>query len=85
MCFNGEKTRYPLNKFIDLSTISPPYLVKIIDEKEYVQVGEYATPIDIFQVLNNNNYDLILRPNSAFRMLILKNKKYIINITFSTK
>ncbi len=85
LCFNGEKMRYPLNKFIDISNISPPYLVKITDEKEFQQVGDYAAPVDIFQVLNYTNYDLILRPNSPYRIHILKNKKYIINTTFYTK
>lgn len=86
---NGERKRYRLNRFIDISSIKD-FLVIITDIDTNNQIKQIknkheTTPADIFQVFGNgSDYDAILRPNKEYNLKVYKDSKVIIDKTITT-
>jgi hypothetical protein len=77
---NGDRKRYSLSNFIDVTTYTNDFLVVIYDADEYERTKPDAIPEDVFQVQNNAaDYDVILTPQKKYHLFVFKDGQKIID------
>jgi hypothetical protein len=83
---NKEKKRTLLTNYVKKSELGKDCLVIVYDENEYSLLRNDAIPVDIFQYFSDKGlYDLILRPQKKYRIIIVRNGKDMLNKIINTK